>query len=109
MSKKWSKTEENLLKELVGTVPASTLALLFSTTVGAVRYRMKKMGLKNYQTGEYHWNARLTNLQTGMVGALYDAGYTPKEIHWFLTTPVEVSYNHVQGIAQCRERISSVA
>lgn len=85
------------------------IALMLGRTYQSVRGRARRLKLKSQKVGENHHMAKINNLKAGMVGALYDAGYTPKEIHRFFTEPVDMSYNYVQEICQCRARVHDVS
>lgn len=101
---RWTRTEDNLLRDLAGKVPAGQISLVLGRPKAGVSHRIKKLGLSGFISGQWHWNAKVSNLKVSMIGALYDAGYTPAEIHRFLTEKVDVSRNHVSEICQCRQR-----
>jgi len=107
--KAWTAVEDALLRDLVGKVAADQMALVLGHPIGGVRYRMKKLGLKGYLTGEYHWSSKMSNLLAGSVGVLYDAGYTPAQIHRVLTEQPSITREHIGDICRCRYRARSAA
>lgn len=106
---KWTDVEDKLLSQLIGKVPVRVLTKVFARSECGVRTRARNLGLNARKTGQWHHRAKLENLKAGMIGALSDAGYTPMEIHRFLREPVDVSYYHVMGICQCRERVKDAS
>lgn len=102
--RRWTRIEDNLLKDLAGKVPASKLALVFGRTQCAVHARIKRLKKNGIIRGEYHWNCKLPDVVACMIGSLHDAGYTPTDIHKLVTSKHEVTYNHVQDICQGRSR-----
>lgn len=54
MKKVWTKSEENELRELYGTMTAEALAVRFGTTYRAIYTKCNKMGLKKDQPCKIH-------------------------------------------------------
>lgn len=107
--RQWTKVEDNLLCDLSDKVPVRQLMLLLGRTECSVRARIRRLNLRAQKVGENHHRAKISNLKAGMVGALYDAGYTPMEIYRFFTEPTDISYNYIQEICQCRARVYDVS
>lgn len=78
--------------------------MVLGRTPSAVKNKLRRMGLRNHQKGQYHHRARLTDEQARAVGVLYDAGFTPASIHKLLSQPVDVTYHNVYGICTCLTR-----
>lgn len=102
--KPWSKEDDAMLRELVGTMTAESIGKILGRTQRAVWKRVEKLELNGRLHGERHWNAKLSNLQAAMIGALHDAGFTTNEIHGALSRPLEVSLQTTYEICSGRTR-----
>ena len=102
----WKPEEDAVLRKYAGVKPASEIAIIIGKPKNGVHHRIKKLKLNGRMTGDAHWNAKLSDLQAGITGALYDAGYTANEIHKVLTTTVDISFDQVCNICACRSRIA---
>lgn len=105
----WTRLEDRLLRDLSGKVPARTIALLLGRTASMVTGRRKRLGINGTLRGQYHPGQKVSDDTAAMIGALYDAGFKPKQIEGLLKTEILLSYAHIQGICQCRERLPPVA
>jgi 3-deoxy-D-manno-octulosonate 8-phosphate phosphatase KdsC-like HAD superfamily phosphatase len=77
----YTAEEDAILKEYAGKKAASTIAIMIERSTGSIYHRIKKLGLSGKICGEDHHAAKLSNLQTQMILALYQAGFTVTEIH----------------------------
>lgn len=100
----YTAAEDRMIKQMAGRIPADRIARILSRPKEGIHHRIKKLGLDGKLTGEHHWNTKVSNLVAGMIGALYDAGYTVNEIHKVLTEPTNTSLSTVVDIAACRTR-----
>lgn len=105
----WSREEDMLLRKLAGTMPAEQIGMILGRPKNGVHHRIKHLGLDGRLHGEAHWNAKMDNLTAGMVGALNDAGYTPSEIHRFLTTSIDITRPYVEAVCAQRYRRKTAA
>lgn len=96
----WEPFEDETLRENAGKLTAGHMAHILCRPISGVHHRMKKLGLKGYQTGEHHWAARITSLQAAMIGALKDAGFSGQEIKRAFDLPVAVQT--INDIGACR-------
>lgn len=87
----YTAEEDAILKKYAGKKPASTIAIMIERSTGSVYHRLKKLGLSGKICGEDHWCAKLSNLQTQMILALHQAGFTATEIHDAAITHVSFS------------------
>lgn len=105
----WTPEEDALLKELAGKVNAREIGMILGRSRGSVNHRVNHLGLNGRLWGERHWSAKLDNLTRGMIGALYDAGYTAAEIHKVLTTTIDISDHRVSSICYQRKKMSDAS
>lgn len=100
----WTPSEDRELRRMAGKIPASSIAVVLGRTKNGVHHRIERLGLDGRLYGENHWNAKIGDLLAGMIGALYDAGYTVNEIHKAVSEAQDVSLPTVNDIAACRTR-----
>lgn len=100
----WTPAEDRELRRMAGKIPASSIAVVLGRSKRGIHYRIKRLGLDGRLYGENHWNAKVSDLLAGMIGALYDAGYSVNEIHRAVSGAQDVSLATVCDIAACRTR-----
>lgn len=98
----WSAEEDKTLRELAGKAPAEEIGRILGRPKGGVHHRINRLGLDGRLRGAHHWNAKVTALQSAMIGALYDAGFTVNEIHEALSRPLPIALNTLNDITACR-------
>lgn len=103
----WTKEEDATLKQFAGIKTASEIAIITGRPKNGVHHRIEKLGLDGRMTGEKHWNAKLSNIQSQMIGVLYDAGFTSNEIYQAMTNTPDISLSQICNICACRSRINN--
>lgn len=87
--KTWTPAEDKALRELASIQPYAAIGEALGRSRSSVHGRAKRLGIAQpMKRGEHHHQAKLTNLQAAMLGALLDAGFGVTEIKQALDLPV---------------------
>ena len=96
----WTEYEEKVLRQMAGVKTAAEIAEELGRTRQSVFDKFRRMGISGVKAGENHWNAKLTQLQVDMIGTLYDAGYTARDIQQAFS--LDVPKSTLNDVGACR-------
>lgn len=102
MNRHYSDEEKKTIKQLAGKKTATEIAKILGRSRAGVSDFASRNNISLMQVGQYHYNAKINDLQVTMIWALYDAGFSVAEIHQNCFK--EVSNTTIDDIVNFRTR-----
>lgn len=94
----WTKSEVRFLRRNAGRLTAEAIGAQLGRPKHGVHSKMRALGLDGRLRSVHHSRAKTSKLQVAVIKTLGDAGFSAKEVHTLLRSPIAVTEGTVADI-----------